>query len=314
MAASREVEAARIGRVAPPRKEGAAIARAREQLAACLFLLPSFISFIMFVLLPAVMGLGLSLFQWNLTSPIRYVGLDNWAQFAHNKEALSSIATTLLLAAVSLPLTLAFGLLLALLVNRLPFGKGVFRSAFFTPSVTSVVAMSIIWGNMYGKETGLINYALGWIGVSPVGWLSDPFLAIVAVVMFSVWHSAGYNMLILLAGLQSIDETYYEAARVDGAGAWYAFWRITLPLLSPTLFFIVITSVIGNLQAFESVYLLTKGGPGYATTTLVYFIVNAAFKGFNMGLAATISTVLFVMIGAVTAVQWRLQRKWVHYY
>jgi len=290
------------------------IVRSREQLAAYLFLLPSAICFIIFVLFPAAIGLGLSFFKWDLISPIQFVGLANWSDLAGNKEAIASIRTTVLLVAVSLPFTILSGLVLALLVNRLPLGQNLFRSAFFTPAVTSLVAMSVIWGNMYGKETGLINYALGQLGISPLEWLSDPYLAIVAIVLFSVWHSAGYNMLILLAGLQGIDETLYEAAKVDGAGNVYVFWRITLPLLSPTLFFVIITSVIGNLQSFEAVYLLTKGGPGYATTTLVYFIVNAAFKGFNMGLAATISTVLFALIAIVTVVQWRLQRKWVHYH
>ncbi|MBP1992077.1 carbohydrate ABC transporter permease [Paenibacillus eucommiae] len=283
------------------------------QLSAYLFILPSMICFIIFVLVPAVMGLGLSFFQWDLTSPIRYVGLDNWADFMKNKEAIASIRTTLLFVIISIPLTIAFGLLLALLVNKLPFGKPVFRSIFFIPAVTSMVAMSVIWGNMYTKDTGLINYMLSLFGISPVGWLSGSFTAIIAVIMFSLWHSAGYNMLIFLAGLQSIDETLYEAAKVDGASPFYVFRKVTLPLLSPTMFFIVITSVIGNLQTFEAVYLLTEGGPGYATTTLVYFIVNAAFKGFNMGLAATISTVLFALIAIVTLIQWKFQERWVHY-
>lgn len=299
----------------PPKKwKGEVIMnRTWGQLSAYLFILPSMICFIIFVLIPAVMGLGLSFFQWDLTSPIRYVGLDNWADFLNNKEAIASIRTTLLFVIISIPLTIAFGLLLALLVNKLPFGKPVFRSIFFIPAVTSMVAMSVIWGNMYTKDTGLINYGLSLLGISPVGWLSSPLTAIFSVILFSLWHSAGYNMLIFLAGLQAIDETLYEAAKVDGASPFYVFRKVTLPLLSPTMFFIVITSVIGNLQTFEAVYLLTEGGPGYATTTLVYFIVNAAFKGFNMGLAATISTVLFVLIAIVTLIQWKFQERWVHY-
>ncbi|MFC5407218.1 carbohydrate ABC transporter permease [Cohnella soli] len=283
------------------------------QLSAYLFILPSMICFIVFVLIPAVMGLGLSLFQWDLMTPIRYVGLDNWTDFLNNKEAIASIRTTLLFVVISIPLTISFGLLLALLVNKLPFGKPVFRSVFFIPSVSSMVAMSVIWVNMYAKDTGLINYGLSLIGISPVGWLSGPWTAILSVILFSLWHSAGYNMLIFLAGLQAIDETLYEAAKVDGAGPFYVFRKVTLPLLSPTMFFIVITSVIGNLQTFEAVYILTGGGPGYSTTTLVYFIVNAAFKGFNMGLAATISTVLFALIAIVTLIQWKFQERWVHY-
>ncbi|MFD0717313.1 carbohydrate ABC transporter permease [Paenibacillus sp. GCM10027626] len=287
--------------------------RKREQLAAYLFLSPSIASFALFILLPAVMGMGLSFFQWDLTSPPQFAGMSNWLEFADNQEAIASIKTTLLFVALSLPLTIVVGLALALLVNRIPLGKGFFRSSFFLPSITSMVAMSVIWSNIYGRETGLLNYLLGLAGIPQVDWLSDPSTALFSIVLFSIWHSAGYNMLIFLAGLQGIDETLYEAAKVDGAGPLYMFRKITLPLLSPTMFFIVITSVIGNLQSFEAVYLLTGGGPGYSTTTLVYFIVNAAFKGFNMGLAATISTVLFALIAVVTILQWKLQEKWVHY-
>ncbi|BBH19725.1 ABC transporter permease [Paenibacillus baekrokdamisoli] len=287
--------------------------RTREQAAAYLFILPSFVSFIIFVLVPAVMGLGLSFFQWDLVSPIQFVGMENWSDLLENKEALGSIKTTIILVIISLPLTVICGLILALLVNKLPFGKTFFRSVFFIPSITSMVAMSVIWGNMYSKDIGLINYVLSQVGIQPVGWLSNPHMALISIVILGIWSSAGYNMLIFLAGLQGIDESLYEAAKVDGGGGFYIFWKITLPLLSPTLFFISITSIIGGLQSFEAVYLLTGGGPGYATTTLVYFIVNAAFKSFNMGLAATISLVLFMLILLVTLIQWRFQKKWVHY-
>lgn len=294
-------------------KDAIVMYRTREQVAAYLFILPSFVSFIIFVLVPAVMGLGLSFFQWDLVSPVHFVGMDNWSELLENKEALGSIKTTIIMVIISLPLTVVCGLMLALLVNKLPFGKTFFRSVFFIPSITSMVAMSVIWGNMYGKDNGLINYVLSQVGIQPVGWLSNPHMALISIVILGIWSSAGYNMLIFLAGLQGIDESLYEAAKVDGGSGVYIFWKITLPLLSPTLFFISITSIIGGLQSFEAVYLLTHGGPGYATTTLVYFIVNAAFKSFNMGLAATISLVLFMLILIVTLIQWRFQKKWVHY-
>jgi multiple sugar transport system permease protein len=289
--------------------------RMREQFAAYLFLSPSLICFLVFVLLPAIMGLSLSFFNWDLTSgAFSYAGLDNWRLFWENKQALGSIKNTLLMVLISLPLSLALGLSLALLVNTLPFGKVYFRSIFFAPVVTSLVAMSIIWRTMYAMDTGMINYGLKSLGMSPVPWLSDPFAAIISVVILSLWHSSGYNMLIFLAGLQGIDGSLYEAATVDGAGKWKCFWNITLPMLSPTLFFITITSIIGGLQSFEAVYLLTNGGPGYATTTLVYFIWNSAFNSLNMGLAASISTVLFLLILIVTLIQWKFQGKWVHYH
>jgi multiple sugar transport system permease protein len=166
---------------------------------------------------------------------------------------------------------------------------------------------------MYASDTGIINYGLQLLGLPAVEWLSEPIGALFAVVILTLWHSSGYNMLIILAGLQGVDESLYEAATVDGSNKWSMFWKITLPLLSPTLFFITVTSVIGGLQSFEAVYLLTGGGPGYATTTLVYFIWNSAFNSMDMGLAATISIVLFLLIFIVTLIQWKFQRKWVHY-
>jgi multiple sugar transport system permease protein len=286
----------------------------REQLAAYLFISPSFVFFTVFVLVPAVMGLGLSFFNWDLgASTFEFAGLDNWKLLFDNREAWLSIKNTLLLVAISLPLSLAIGLGLALMVNKLPFGKMLFRSIFFAPVVTSLVAMSIIWRTMYASDTGIINYGLQLLGLPAVEWLSEPIGALFAVVILTLWHSSGYNMLIILAGLQGVDESLYEAATVDGSNKWSMFWKITLPLLSPTLFFITVTSVIGGLQSFEAVYLLTGGGPGYATTTLVYFIWNSAFNSMDMGLAATISIVLFLLIFIVTLIQWKFQRKWVHY-
>lgn len=293
-------------------REGRMIHR-REQWAAYLFLTPSFAAFLVFVLVPVVIGFGLSFFQWDLVSAVRFVGLENWNHLLARKDVMISFFNTIWIVALSLPLTVVIGLALALLVHKLPFGKVVFRSAFFAPSVTSLVAMSIIWRNMYATDTGLLNYLMGWFGVSPIGWLDNSTSALISAVVFGVWHSAGYNMLIFLAGLQGIDETYYEAARVDGAGAFRTLWSITLPLLTPTLFFIVITTVINGLQTFESVYLLTGGGPGYATTTLVYSVVNAAFTAFDTGLAASISVLLFLLVMIATIIQWKFQNRWVHY-
>lgn len=287
--------------------------RSQEQLAAYALLLPSLIAFITFAAIPAIMGLGLSLFRWNLLSPPQFAGLENWATLLNHTAALASIRTTVLLVALTVPLGIVVGLALALLLNKLPWGRAIFRTIFFAPVVTSLIAISFVWRNMYDTQTGLINYLLGVIGIRPVPWLTDPNVAVLSVVLLLVWQSAGFKMLIFLAGLQSIDESLYEAATVDGARRWKTFWTITLPLLSPTMFFVAVTSIITGFQTFEAVYVLTQGGPGYATTTLVYFIVQAAFRSFDMGLAAAMSLVLFGFIFVVTLVQWHFQDRWVHY-
>jgi multiple sugar transport system permease protein len=294
-------------------KAGELMRLRKEEASAFLLLSPSTLLYVVFLLIPTIIGLGLSFYKWDMMSSPEFVGLQNWGKILEMPQAMASILNTIIITVIAVPLTIIVGLALALLVNKLPWGKMIFRSVFFSPVVASLVVMSIVWNFLYSTQTGYFNYLLKLMGFKEVAWLTDPKIAILSVIIMLVWHNSGYNMLIFLAGLQVIDESLYESAKIDGAGKFYIFWKLTLPLLSPVMFFIVITSTISNLQTFEAVYLLTGGGPGYATTTLVYFIVNAAFKSFDMGLAATLSIVLFALIALVTFIQWKFQDKWVHY-
>lgn len=304
-----------------PRVVGAALGRSvagasqrrRETFAAYLFLGPALVAFVVFFAIPAIMGLGLTFFDWDLVSSPEFVGLKNWQTLLNDKQAAASIRFTLLFVVLSVPLGIIAGLVLAMVVDGLPRGSAIYRAVFFTPVVSSMLAMSVVWASIFNTDLGLLNYALKLVGIPSVNWLGDPRISPLAVVIMSVWQSSGYVMLIYLAALRGIDDAYYEAAAIDGSSRWQMFRHITLPLLSPATFFVLVTSAISRLQAFEQVYVLTGGGPGYATTTLVYFIVQAAFTNFDAGRAATISLVLFVFIGLVTAIQWIFQKRWVHY-
>lgn len=285
----------------------------RETAAAAVFLLPSVSVFVVFFLIPALVGLGLCLFSWNLIGSPEFVGLENFRNMVDNPEALHSIVFTIGFVLVSVPIGVAVGLMLALLVESLPWGKLFLRSIFFAPSVSSLIAMSLVWSALYSTDTGLFNYLLSKVGIGPVPWLTNPVMAPISIIILTIWSGSGFTMLIFIAGLRSIDRELYEAASIDGANGLALFRHITWPLLSPSIFFVVITSTISGLQVFDQVYLLTGGGPGYATTTLVYFIVQAAFTQYDVGLAAAMSLTLFVFIGIVTAIQWHAQRRWVHY-
>jgi multiple sugar transport system permease protein len=183
----------------------------------------------------------------------------------------------------------------------------------FAPFVATLTAISFVWSDLFDLNYGFFNYLLSLIGHAPVAWLSYPETARFAIAIMLIWHNIGFNMLVFIAGLQGIDNTYYEAAIVDGARPIRIFFRITLPLLSPITFFLLINMIIRGFQIYESVYVLTAGGPGYSTSTLVYFIYRTAFLNFNVGLASAMSMVLFILIGICTIVMWTLQKRWVHY-
>lgn len=281
---------------------------------AALFLTPACVAFAIFVVTPAVLAIGLSFYRWDMATPPTFAGLANWRGLADDGRALQALGFTTVYVAVSVPLTVLVGMTLAVLLHGLNrVARIVLQSIFFAPAVSSTLAMSLVWKTIYGSDTGLLNYIFSFAGLPRVNWLGSSTLAPLAVVLMSVWAGAGYSMLIYLARLQALDRTIYEAAAIDGAGPWATLSRVTVPLLSPLTFFIAVVATITGLQAFEQVYLLTQGGPGYATTTIVYFIVDTAFTRLNVGEAAAMSIVLFLFIGLVTLLQWRLQRRWVSY-
>jgi len=285
---------------------------AKEEIAAWLFLLPSIVPFLIFTLIPAVATFALSFYRWDFISPPRFVGLANWINLFSGGAAGKSVLTTLLLCVITVPIAMAMGLALAIALDRMPFGKLVFRSIFFMPIVTSLVAISFVFGNMFATETGLINYVIGLFGLPSVAWLTYPTQAMISVCIMMVWSMTGLCMLIYLAGLQQIDHSLLEAARLDGASRWQLFFHVVRPLLGRSTLFLVITQTIHALQTFEAVFVLTDGGPGDSTTTIGMYIYKATFRRFEVGSGATASMALFALMLVVTIIQLRAQRRLEH--
>ncbi|MEK3723091.1 carbohydrate ABC transporter permease [Paenibacillus sp. FSL H8-0034] len=290
--------------------------RLRENLDGWLFLSVSLVGYLLFRFIPIIFSLVLSFCDWNLISGlkgIRFVGLDNFAELLHDQWFISSLINTFYFAFVSVPISIGLSLLVAVIVNQSVYGKGLIRLLLYSPHISSMVAISVIWAILYSPSFGPINMFLKSIGISnPPGWISSSTWAMPSLIIMSIWQSIGYNMVIMLAGLQGIPKDYYEAAEVDGANLFQKFKIITIPLMSPTLFFVMITSVIGSFQIFAQVNIMTQGGPGTSTSVLVYYIYNVAFNYNRMGYANSIAWVLFVIILVLTLWQWRQQKKWVH--
>lgn len=240
----------------------------------------------------------------------RFTGLANYAALLGDPIFWKALGNTLYFALVGGPLTIAISLGAALLIHaRLVRFKGLFRTIYFAPVVTTLVAVAVVWRYLYHPRFGLLNYSLGLLGINPIDWLGDPRWAMPAIILLAVWKNFGYNMVVFVAGLQSIPEELYEAAELDGAGAWQRFRHVTLPMLGPTFLFVTIITMIGYLQLFAEPYVMTQGGPLQATTSVVLLMYEQGFRWWNMGYAAAIAFVLFLVIFAVTLVQLRFQRR-----
>lgn len=208
---------------------------------------------------------------------------------------------------------MVLGLVIALALNTSIKGIRIFRTMYYLPVICMLVAIAQVWIIMYNPEIGITNYILGKIGVKGPDWLSNKTWAMPAVVIMTIWKEVGYPAVIYLAGLQGIPQEFYEAAELDGAGNWQKFWRVTFPILSPTTFFILIITLIRTFRAFPQIYVMTEGGPGGATTTVVYYIYETAFEHFKMGYGATVSIFFFVIILMITLIQWKISGRWVFY-
>ncbi len=239
----------------------------------------------------------------------RVVGLKNYHDLATSPQFWIALRNTLYFVVVGGPLSAAVSLIAAILVNaKLVRFKPFFRSAFFAPWVTTLVAMALVWRYIYHPQYGLLNAALGVVGIGPVDWLGNPHWAMPALILLSVWKNFGYNMLVFLAGLQSIPEELYEAAALDGAGAWRRFRHVTLPMLGPTFVFVGVVTMIASFQIFSEPYVMTQGGPLKSTLTLVLFMYEEGFRWWRLGFSASIAVVLFLLTLVGTLVQLRLQR------
>ena len=280
-----------------------------------LFVLPAVALITLFFFIPVAAAFLLSFTDFDIyaigsLSNARVVGLRNYVQLFHNPVFWTAVGNTFYFALVGGPLTVAASLGAALLVNAKAVRfKGLFRTVYFVPFVTTLVAVAIVWRYLYHPRYGLLNYMLGWVGVSPIDWLGDPRWAMPAIILLAVWKNFGYNMLIFIAGLQAVPDELYEAARIDGAGALRQFRSITLPMLGPTFFFVGVVTMIGYFQLFAEPYVMTQGGPLQATTSLVLFMYTEGFRWWRMGNAAAIAFLLFVIILAWTLIQFRLERR-----
>jgi multiple sugar transport system permease protein len=290
-------------------------ARVRETTAAYVFLAPFLLVFGLFTLWPTVVAFWLSFHSYDLFSPPTWVGLENYRYLLRQGDFWISIRNTALYTVVVVSVQTCLAIALALLMDQQRRGRTIFRTAFFLPSVTSSVAISLIFMFMFFKN-GVINQALAWtrldtllalIGLEPpVDWLGDRRTALWAIMIQNIWSTAGFFMVIVLAGLQEVPQSVYEAARVDAASPWQTFRYITLPLLRPTIFYIVIMGLIGCFQVFDQIYVMTEGGPLKATLTTAYLLYKEAFVNFNMGYACAIAFVLALVIFVCAMVQRRI--------
>lgn len=284
-----------------------------EHVVGYLFVAPLILGLLIFTYGPVLAAFFLSFTKGDYISTPKWIGLGNYQALLKEDLFWKSMQNTLYYVVGVVPAGLLLSLLLALAMNQKLRGIVFFRSIFFLPTITSSVAISLMWLWIYNPEFGVLNFLLKQIGIKGPTWLSSSTWAMPAIIIMSIWRGLGYNMLIYLAGLQGIPEVYYEAAEIDGAGSWAKFRNITLPLLSPTTFMLLILSLIGAFQVFEYTYVMTGGGPVYATLTIVLHIYNNAFRSFLMGYASALAYVLFFILLSLTLIQLRFQRRWVHY-
>ena len=294
------------------RARGTKLQRADEWWA-YLFIAPQFLGIMAFTLFPAVAAIFISFTKWDFINFPRWIGMANYRDVLSDKLTLKVILNTLYFIVGNVPFTLGIALCLALMLDTKIRGVVVFRTAFFLPSITSAVAVSLVWSWLLNPEMGLVNAMLMNLGLPAPGWMASLEWAMPSVILVAIWQWSGYNAVILLAGLKAIPSTYTEAARIDGANAVQTFFKIRLPMLTPSLFFVLTMMLINGMQVFSEPYMMTSGGPADATNVLVLQIYTTAFQFFNMGHASVLSIILFAICMLLTVMQFRLQEKWVNY-
>jgi multiple sugar transport system permease protein len=286
-----------------------------RSLAGWMFAGPALVVIGVFFGLPVLSALALSLTDFDLyaladRSNLRFIGLDNYIQLLRTPMFWKALGNTTYFVVVGVPLSIAVSLGAALLLNA-PVArfKALFRTALFAPVVTTLVAVAVIWRYLFHTSYGLVNWALGHAGIAPVDWLGDPRWAMPTIILFAVWKNFGYNMVILLAGLQAIQQDLYEAARIDGASRWKQFLHITLPQLGPVLLVVGVITVSGYFQLFAEPYVMTRGDPLQSTVSVLYFMFEEGFKWWNLGRASAVAFLLFLIILGVTTLMLRLGRR-----
>ncbi len=287
--------------------------RLRYALIVLAFLLPSAVPLTLFTLVPMGAAFWVSLHEWNLIGPMKWVGLDNYVSLAGDPDTRRAFGNTVYYIVGYLPLVYIGGLAIALALNSRMPARAFLRGIYFLPVVTSWIVVALVWRWLLNPEYGVVNYALGLVGIDGPGWWTDPAWAMPSIILASAWKDLGFVMVILLAGLQAIPGDLYEAATVDGAGWWRRLFSITLPMLSPSTFFVIVISLINGFQVFDQVYAMTGGGPAGSSQVVVQQVYDLTFRYGRAGEASALSWMLFVVVLAITIVQLRGQRKWVNY-
>ena len=289
--------------------------RRREAITAYLFILPTYIGFAVFILGPILAAAGISLTKFDLLGSTKYIAFNNYARMLTDIRLRTVYINTVVFTVFAVSFNTGIGLLLAVLLNRrIPtLIRNIYRSIYFFPLLIAHTYIAVIWQFLYAQDTGVINYYLGILGVAKIPWLSSIQWVMPSVIIMDVWKNTGFAMLVFLSGLQNIPPVYYEAAKIDGANERPLFFRITLPLLSPTIFFVLVIFMIGALQVFDTIIVLTQGGPGDASRSVVMYIFAKAFQDFDMGYSSAVSMTLFGVILILTMLQFLIGRRWVHY-
>ncbi|MBW9091302.1 sugar ABC transporter permease [Rhizobium wenxiniae] len=286
--------------------------KVQDALVAYSFIAPNFLGFAVFTLGPILFAFVLAFMHWDGSNAMTFAGLDNFWRLFEDKAFIDAFWNTIIYTVVSVPATLACALGLAILLNQKILGRDFFRTAMFFPYVASLVAVAVVWNMIFNPEMGPVNMLLYTLGLDPKdmpGWAADRHWAMVTVILFGVWKSMGYFMVIYLAGLQGINSELYEAADLDGANAWQKFLYVTVPQLGPTTFFVTVMLTIQSFKVFDQIYMITQGGPGTSTLVLVYHIYNEAFVSWDLGYSSMIALVLFFLVLGITVIQFRRQKE-----
>jgi multiple sugar transport system permease protein len=289
--------------------------RRGEARAAYLFILPTALGFLVFTAGPVVAAIGLSLFDYDVLSPPQFAGLANFEAALGDPRLLTVYRNTLTYVVAWAALDSGLALALAMAMHR-PMNAALrylLRTTYFFPVLTSTASVAIVWSFLYNTDLGIINYYISRLGLPKVPWLTSSAWAIWSIVLLQIWKSVGFNFVLFVAGLQNIPRHLYEAAAIDGAGRWASFRYVTLPMLSGTIFFALVISLINGFQIFDAAYIMTQGGPGDASRTVVMYIYENGFRFFKMGYASTVALSLFLVILLLTVLQFRVSRSWVHY-
>jgi multiple sugar transport system permease protein len=286
---------------------------ARESAFWYLLLSPSILIILGFSTIPLIWGIYYSFTRGSMLGPKSFVGFQNYIAAASHPIFIKTIINTFAYALLTVPTVIVFAAALAIILVQIPKGQAFFRNTFYFPLITPVVIAANVWAYIVNRDFGPLNAILGWLGVTPIDWLGDPFWAIPAIVMMEIWRGFGFYVIILFAALQAIPKDIYEAARIDGATSLRIIWRITLPLLQPAFGFCFIMATIFNFQLFDAIYVLTKGGPAWSTATVSWYVYQQAFQADNIGFASTMGVVLLLIILALSLVQLRFFRSDIEY-